>query len=802
MPAAAKKDEMLYGSLAKTEAAISRFIPYTRHIDESTLQTKEGYLLKIIKLEGLPFETADQADLNQRKNIRATMLHGLSNSRFALVHHIIRRQAQDGLEGTFENDWCAALDSAYKNRLTQKCMFVNEQYITIMRRPARGPAGFLAEMGIAVFGKIDRQMQQNQRCEDLKALNEAAESLMTTLSSYQPKILGIEKTKGGTFSQALSFLSYLLNFEQTDIQLPNMSLSEYLPRKRISFGKESFEIRGAAPGDVKCGAILSLKEYAGGTGPGMLDGLLRLPHEFIITQSFGFVDRQDSLNAMRDTKRKMAAGEQGAISLEEDLDEAIDDLASGHSIFGEHHLSITVTGNNGAELNKAISACTSAFVNLGIITTREDINLEPAFWAQLPGNFSFIARRSLISSKNFAGFASLHNFPSGNKTGNHWGDAITLLETTSLTPYWFNFHDRDVGNFTVIGPTGTGKTILLTFLNAQAQRFKPRTIYFDKDRGAEIYLRAIKADYTIVKSGIPTGLNPLKLPDSPENRAFIRDWIRLLVTIDNQQPISTQDIEIIADATAANFEQPPEHRRLSVFSELLAGHETRHGDSLAARMAMWHGNGERAWLFDNEQDSLSLDNRNIGFDLTSILDDQISRTPWLMYVFHRIDKLLNGEKTIIMLDEGWKMLDDPVFSARIKDWMKTIRKQNGILGFATQSARDALHSSVGDAIIEQSPTQIFLPNARASEKDYCEGFGLSHHEWEIIKKISPESRCFLVRHGTDSVIARLDLSGMDDFVSVLSGRTETVRFMHDLIEKHGPDPKNWLPHFLKERKQP
>ena len=101
----------------------------------------------------------------------------------------------------------------------------------------------------------------------------------------------------------------------------------------------------------------------------------------------------------------------------------------------------------------------SVFTNIGLISAREDVNLEPAFWANLPGNFSYIARRSLISNKNFASFASLHTFPAGSKTGNHWGEAITRLETTSGTPYWFNFHERDVGNFTVIGPTGTGKTL-------------------------------------------------------------------------------------------------------------------------------------------------------------------------------------------------------------------------------------------------------------------------------------------------------------------------------------------------------
>ncbi len=795
----AKKKDMRFGSLTKAERPASAFIPYTRHINENTLKTKNGYLLQVIRIEGLPFETADQIDINQRKSVRATMLRGLSNSRFAIYHHIIRKESPDTLEGFFTNDWCRDLDRAYQNRLQKKRMFVNEQYITVVRRPAQGAIGFMAELGRTAFRKIDRDIQIHQEEEDLKALNEACANLITTLSPYRPELLGVEETEDGLFSEPLSFLSFLINLTETPIRLPRMPLAEYLPSKRISFGKETFEIRGAAPGDIKLGAILSLKEYADGTGPGMLDGLLRLPHEFIITQSFGFVDRQASLTAMRDTKRKMIAGEQGTKSLEDDLDEAIDDLASGRCSFGQHHLTVTAIARNPAELDHVVSDTVASFVNLGIVAAREDLNMEPAFWAQLPGNFAYIARRSLISNNNFAGFASFHTFPGGKLAGNHWGAPITRLETTSGTSYWFNFHERDVGNFTVIGPTGTGKTVLLTFLHAQAQRLNPKSVYFDKDHGAEIYLHAIGADYTTISPGVPTGLNPLQLPDTPENQAFLRDWIRLLLSADQQTPLSSQDIEMIARAVASIFDIPSSQRKLSVFSELLSGHEINHGSSLASRIAMWHSDGERAWLFDNAADTLSLNNRTIGFDLTSILNDPISRTPWLMYIFHRINSLLNGERVIIMLDEGWKMLDDPAFSMRIKDWMKTIRKQNGIVGFATQSARDALGSSVGDAIIEQSPTQVFLPNARATEADYCKGFGLSRHELKIIRDMTPESRCFLVRHGTDSVIARLDLGGMDDFVAVLSGRTETVQLMHDIMEQTGASPEQWLPRFLESR---
>lgn len=793
----AKRTETKFGAKAAAEESVSRFVPYTRHIDDTTLRTKEGYLFKTIKLEGLPFETADQIDLNTRKNIRATLLQGLSNSRFALYHHIIRREATNGSDNFFKNDWCRELDAAYQNRLSKKRMFVNEQYITIVRRPAQSKIGFFAELTQTLFSSVDHQFSHAKQEENHKALNEAVSNILTTLKPYKPKLLGMVNTERGIFSENLSFLSYLINLEKTDIRLPEMALDKYLPTKRISFGKETLEIRGAAPTDTKLAAVLSLKEYANATGPGMLDGLLRLPHEFILTQSFGFVDRQTSLSSMNEAMRKMIASEEGANSLIEDIEEARDNLASGRFCFGEHHLTLTSIAKNSKDLDKALSSCVSELVNLGIVSVREDINLEPAYWANLPGNFSYIARRSLISNNNFAGFASLHNFPSGRKTGNHWGKAITQLETTSGTPYWFNFHERDVGNFTVIGPTGTGKTVLLTFLLAQAQKLNPKAVYFDKDRGAEIFIRAIGGDYTVVQAGKPTGLNPLSLPDTPENRSFLREWIRVLATSENNTALTPQELDIIADAINANYETKPKNRRLAYLAELLSGYDSTEKYSLASRIAKWHSSGERAWLFDNETDELALDNQTIGFDLTSILDDSVSRTPWLMYIFHRVNTLLDGQKTILMLDEGWKMLDDPAFAARIKDWMKTIRKQNGILGFATQSAKDALKSSVGDAIIEQSPTQIFLPNARASEEDYCQGFGLSKHELKIIRNLTPQSRSFLIRHGTDSVIAKLDLTDLDEFIAVLSGRTESVQTLEKLMEEHGKSPESWLPHFTK-----
>ena len=200
---------------------------------------------------------------------------------------------------------------------------------------------------------------------------------------------------------------------------------------------------------------------------------------------------------------------------------------------------------------------------------------------------------------------------------------------------------------------------------------------------------------------------------------------------------------------------------------------------------------EHGWLFDNEHDRLDLSTRVIGFDMTALLESPRLRTPVMMYLFHRIDERLDGTPAMILIDEGWKALDDGGFAARIRDWLKTLRKRNALVGFATQSARDALDSRISAALTEQTATMVFMPNARARPEDYCDGFGLTEHELELIRTLPAQSRCFLVRQADASAVVRLDLAGMPDVLTVLSGRESTVRRLDLLRAQHGDDPAGW-----------
>jgi type IV secretion system protein VirB4 len=544
--------------------------------------------------------------------------------------------------------------------------------------------------------------------------------------------------------------------------------------------------------------MVSIKDYPARTAPGMLDGVLRLPMELVLTESFAFVDRQAALERMGLALRRLKAAEDDAFSLRGELAQARDDVGAGRAAYGEHHLTILAKAESLEELDAGVADIQSALAEMGAVAVREDVNLEPAFWAQFPGNFKYIVRKALISAANFAGLASFHNHPTGQADGNHWGPAIAVLETTAFGPYHFNFHHGDLGNFTVIGPSGSGKTVLLTFLLAQAERLQPRIAYFDKDRGAEPFIRAIGGRYDVISPGEPTGFNPLALPDTPGNRAFLGEWVAQLLTAEGGA-LDSEDRAMVADAIDANFAQPPGHRRLRYLRELFRGARRPSAGDLASRLSAWCEGGDHAWLFDNADDLLDIETRIVGFDMTKVLDAPSVRIPAMMYLFHRLEQRLDGSPALIVVDEGWKVLDDPVFVRRIKDWEKTIRKRNGLVGFCTQSASDALDSRIASAIIEQAATQIFFPNARAKAADYVDGFGLSEHEFELVRSLPDTSRCFLIKRGDHSVVARLDLAGLGGELAVLAGTERSVRRLDAIRREVGDEPSAWLAAFMQDR---
>ncbi len=770
------------------EASAGDRLPYAALEGENCVILRDGSLMMALQVPGLLFETEDSMSLNAHAATREVVLRSTLDARFVMYHHVIRRRVEVGLDAAFEDPLSAHIDARWNEKLSNGSLFINDQFVTIIRRPARGKAG-LAERASRFWKRRNRGEPLIADPKDLRAIRAVVGGLTASLGEYGARILSeYAGANDAANSELLELLSAVYNGEMRPVRRPSeeTDIGQMLPYRRVSFGLDAIELRGG--GGVDFASILSLKDYPDATSPGLLDGLLRLPCEMVVSESFAPAERQTARERMDLSIRRLRSADEEAAAERADMLSARDALGAGSVSFGDHHLTVLLRSPELDMLDDATAAAAAALADTGAIAVREDTNLEPAFWGQFPGNEQYLVRRAMISSANMASFGSLHGFALGQAEGNHWGDAVALLETTSSTPFFFNFHHGDLGNFSVIGPSGSGKTVVMNFLAAQAQKFKPRTILFDKDRGAELFVRGIGGRYDRISPGERTGFNPLALPDTADNRAFLREWLGVMLSADGPEELAT-----ISEAVDATYANDPSLRRLRHFRELLSGTRRPLPGDLADRLSSWIQDGEHGWLFDNSEDQLEMGRRVLGFDMTALLETPRLRTPVMMYLFHRIEERLDGEPTMILIDEGWKALDDEVFAARIRDWLKTLRKRNALVGFATQSARDALDSKIATALVEQTATMAFMPNARAREEDYCDGFGLTEHELAVIRSLPAHSRCFLVRQPDASVVVRLDLSGAPEVLTILSGRESSVRKLDQIRASVGDDPADWYP---------
>lgn len=792
------REELGFGRVAHNERPMASHIPYLRHVSDTVVNLESGALLSIIKLDGLFFQTEDQAELNMRSVVQNTMIRALGSSRFSLWSTVIRRQVETDLEGAFDDPFCELLNRRYMGELRKKRMFTNELYLTIVRSGMRGALG----IGETVKRMLDRtggrHVQGEKLRESVTELEDLVGNIVNELQKYGARALGIAYRNGEPYSEPSEFFNTVLTCGvPRRMRLPRMGLRNYVGTSRLHFSKRTMQAQAAIDDENRFGAMLSVKEYPPFTGPGMLDGLLQVNHEFILTQSFTIADKPIAMERISRLQRQIAASDEAGSSVETDIDHALNSLMNQEAVFGFHHLTLLCLSRDLDGVSKAVSELGSCLSDMNITWLREDVNLEAAFWAQLPGNHSYIARSAMLSSANFAGLSSMHNFATGQADRTHWGLPVTILETTSQTPYWFNFHRRDIGHFLVTGPTGSGKTVVLAFLLAQAMRISPapKGVFFDKDRGAEIFIRAIGGDYEVLTPGTPTGFNPLQLENTAPNREFLLRLLKAMLRPSNGQSFRQEEEDTLERAIARLCQEPVAQRTLANLAGLLVGRSRADANDLHSRLRPWI-EGEKAWLFNAPHDVLSFSGRQVfGFDMTNILGNEDLRAPALMYIYHRLDELLTGDPVMFFMDEGWQLLSDETFSNYIVDKMKTIRKLNGIVGFGTQSAADIARAKVSHTLIEQSATNIHFPNPRADEESYIRRFGLTVKEYNFIRNTPPEKRTFLIKHGNDSVIARLDLSAMPDMVKVLSGRKETIEECETLRARYGDEPENWLSKF-------
>jgi type IV secretion system protein VirB4 len=799
----------------RRELPASARIPYRSHVSPHLVRTEAGDYLQAFRLAGTSFETVDDEILNNWHERLNVLWRNIASPNTALWVHVVRRREVTATSTSEDAGFAAMLATKYRQRLSTETLMVNDLYLSVVYRPVAGTAPNLISR---LATKHAPQALAAERADAIEASEKLAQTVASSLSRYEPERLHIYGGAGNRpYSQVLEFLGVLLNGEWQAMPLPKAPLHEVLATSRVIFGSETIEYR--LPTHTRFGAILGIKEYATPTTVGMFDALLSAPFEFVLTQSFAFLAKGTSQGLLQRQHHQMANAGDFAVSQAEELKDALDALTANEFVMGDHHFTLQVltgtpsrqdevpAGQQLRQLNDDVALARSMLADTGLTTAREDLALEAAYWAQLPGYYSLRPRKAPITSRNFCAKASFHNYPSGRASGNHWGDALALLITSARSPYWFSLHAsdprdpdggsrKDTGHTFICGPTGCGKSVLIGFLAAALSRQGVTQVIFDKDRGLEILVRALGGTYLPLRNGVPTGFNPLQRDPTPQNVEFLKVWLRTLVR--GSAPLSAREEADLDHALAGTLALEAAARRLSRLIEFT---DATRAEGVHARLARWCEStaGDDAWVFDNPEDSLvgQLSGAALyGVDVTDLLENPQIRSPVTLYLFHVIRSLLDGRRFVCWMDEFWRLLADPAFASFAKDGPKTWRKLNAVMAVATQSASDVLESPVSRTIIEQTPTKIFFPNPGASPAEYIEGFGLSEREFKLIKEqLEPGSRRFLVKQGHHSVVCELDLQGFDAELKVISGRASTVAELYRIMARTGPDPALWLPEF-------
>lgn len=765
-------------------------LPYLRHVTPEIVSLTTGALVTTLRLEGVSFETADPGDLNDLHAKLNLTLRNVADDRLALWSHVVRRRDRTYPDGACHTAFAAALDRDYRARMVDESLFCTELYLTLVWHAGRDPATQAAEALLRRLGRArSAGLELDPRA--LERLEDAARDLSAHLERYGPTALGLYERDGLIFSKPIEFLHELVSGERLAMPLLDGPIGPALYTSRIICGREAIELRSA--GRSRFAGMFGLKEYPATTRPGMLNTLVASPFEGILTQSFACLAKADARAILTRKQNQLVSARDRALSQVAELGDALDDLESNRFVMGDHHLSLLVYADTPGELSEHMAFARRLLAEAGTVAAREDLGLEAAFLAQLPGQFRFRARSGAITSRNFAALSPFHTYPSGRALGNRWGPALALLKTPAGSPFHFSFHHGDLGNTFICGPSGSGKTVLQNFLLAQAEKHGCQRVLFDKDRGGEIFVRASGGTYLALRSGEPTGCAPLKrLELTSESMGFLGGLVRRMVAPDGR-PLSHTDEERIDSGLRALARLDRAERSFGALRTFLGQSDP---EGIGARLERWCRGGALGWVLDGDEDRIGLGAPLIGFDMTDVLDNAVVRTPLMMVLFHYVEGLIDGRRLIIDVDEFWKALGDDAFRSLANDKLKTIRKQNGVMVFGTQSPRDALLSPIAHTIVEQCPTQVFLPNPRGTRADYVDGFHLTETEFRLIREeLAPESRRFLVKQGHRSVVAELDLSGLEQHLAVLSGRTAAVELLDRLRAQAGDDPKAWLPLF-------
>jgi len=779
-------------------ACLADFLPWAALVGPGIILNKDGSFQRSARFRGPDLDSATPAELVATTARLNNALRRLGSG-WAIFVEAQRRPANHYPGARFPDPVSALVERERAAQFAEEgAHFESLYFLTLVWMP---PAEEAARAENWLYeGKAGKGVDPH---ELLAGFADRSDRILRLVEGFFPEIAWLDDR------ETLTFLHSTVSTKRQTVRVPEtpMYLDAVLADEPVTGGLEprlgTHHLR-----------TLTITGFPTATFPGVLDDLNRLAFPYRWSTRAIMLDKTDATKVLTKirrqwfAKRKSVAAilkevmtneastllDSDAANKAADADLALQEL--GSDMIGQAYVTATVTvwDEDAGMAAEKLRLVEKAIQGRDFTVITERMNALEAWLGGLPGHLYANVRQPPVSTLNLAHMIPLSAVWAGPEWDEHFrAEPLFYGRTEGSTPFRFALHVGDVGHTLIVGPTGAGKSVLLALMALQFRRYERAQIFaFDFGGSIRAAATAMGGDWQDLGRGLhdeaggPVSLQPLAGVDDPAERNWAAEWLAAILTGEGVA-VDPQVKEHLWSALGSLGTAPVAERTLTGLAVLLQLRDLKQA------LAPYCVGGPYGRLLDAEQEDLGT--TPVQAFETEGLAGSGAAPAVLSYLFHRIEGRLDGSPTLIIIDEGWLVLDSPAFAQQLREWLKTLRKKNASVVFATQSLADIETSSIAPAIVESCPTRIFLPNERAVEPQIAtiyRRFGLNDRQIEILARATPK-RDYYCQSRRGNRLFELGLGEVALAFAAASSKTDQLLIAR-LLDEHGRDGfgASWL----------
>ncbi|MEN5083106.1 conjugal transfer protein TrbE [Bosea sp. TWI1241] len=784
----------------RTATRLADFLPWAALIGSGVVLNKDGSFQRTARFRGPDLDSAVPAELVAVAGRLNNAFRRLGSG-WAIFVEAQRHEAASYPDSTFPDAASALVDAERKADFEEAASHYESSYfLTFTYLP---PAEDAARAETWLYEGRERSGVDGR--EMLTGFVDRTDRVLQLVEGFMPERVWLDD------AETLTYLHSTVSTHRHRVRVPEtpIYLDALVADQPLTGGLEprlgSAHLR-----------VLTIVGFPTATTPGLLDELNRLAFPYRWSTRAILLDKTDATKLLTKIRRQWFAKRKSiAAILKEvmtneasalvdtdasnkaaDADMALQELGADYAGLAYVTATVTVWDDDLRIADEKLRLVEKVIQGRDFTAMAETINAADAWLGSLPGHVYANVRQPPISTLNLAHMIPLSAVWAGEVRDEHFAAPPLLFgKTEGSTPFRLSLHVGDVGHTLVVGPTGAGKSVLLALMALQFRRYVGAQVFaFDFGGSIRAAALAMRGDWHDLGGNLSEGaddsvsLQPLARVDDVPERAWAADWI-VAILMREGVAITPEVKEYIWTALTSLASAPVEERTITGLAVLLQSNDLKQA------LRPYCVGGPYGRLLDAEAEYLGSATVQ-AFETEGLIGTEAAPAV-LTYLFHRIGDRLDGSPTLIIIDEGWLALDDEGFASQLREWLKTLRKKNASVIFATQSLSDIDGSAIAPAIIESCQTRLLLPNERAIEPQITaiyRRFGLNDRQIEILARATPK-RDYYCQSRRGNRLFELGLSDVALALSAVSSKTDQTEIAR-IVAEHGRDGflAAWLRH--------